>query len=54
MKPIRLRVFFKFKRSSSTIPLYRGIGRSRIGGVNPPVVVRHPIEGVNPPEASGL
>jgi len=35
-------------------PLYQrpkaGIGRSR-GGVNPPVVVRHFIGGVNPPEA---
>jgi len=50
LKPIRLRVFFKLKESSSAIPLYGGIGRSR-GGVNPPVVVRHPEVGVNPPEA---
>jgi len=50
LKPIRLRVFFKLRKSSSTIPLYGGIGRSR-GGVNPPVVVRHPKEGADPPEA---
>lgn len=49
LKPLRLRVFFKLEGSSSTIPLYGGIGRSR-GGVNPPVVVRHPKKGVNPPE----
>ena len=36
--------------SRRVIPLYGGIGRSR-GGVNPPVVVRHPFEGANPPEA---
>ncbi|WP_158298091.1 hypothetical protein [Hydrogenobacter thermophilus] len=30
-----------------------GQGRSR-GGVNPPVVVRHPEESVNPPEALHL
>jgi len=53
LRPIRLRIFFKLKRSSSAIPLYGGIGRSR-GGVNPPVVVRHLTEGVNPPEASHL
>jgi len=53
LKPLRLRVFFKLKGSSSAIPLYGGIGRSR-GGVNPPVVVRHRLDGVNPPEASGL
>ena len=53
LKPKRLRVFFKLKGSSSAIPLYGGIGRSR-GGVNPPVVVRHPKEGVNPPEAPHL
>ncbi len=53
LKPKRLRVFFKLKGSSSAIPLYRGIGKSR-GGVNPPVVVRHPKEGVNPPEAPHL
>ena len=53
LRPIRLRIFFKLKRSSSAIPLYGGIGRSR-GGVNPPVVVRHPSEGVNPPETSHL
>jgi putative transposase len=51
LRPKRLRVFFKLKESSSAIPPYSGIGRSR-GGVNPPVVVRHPLEGVNPPEAS--
>jgi len=50
LRPIRLRVFFKLKESSSAIPLYGGIGRSR-GGVNPPVVVRHCLDGVNPPEA---
>ena len=50
LKPKRLRVFFKLRESSSTIPLYRGIGRGR-GGVNPPVVVRHPKEGADPPEA---
>ncbi len=53
LKPLRLRVFFKLKGSSSAIPLYGGIGRSR-GGVNPSVVVRHPLEGANPPEALGL
>ena len=53
LKPLRLRVFFKLKGSSSIIPLYGGIGRSR-GGVNPPVVVRHLLTGANPPEASGL
>ena len=53
LKPLRLRVFFKLKRSSSTIPLYGGIGRSR-GSVNLPAVVRHPIEVANPPEASHL
>jgi len=53
LKPLRLRVFFKLKGSSSAIPLYGGIGRSR-GSVNLPVVVRHPVEGVNPPEASHL
>jgi len=51
LRPIRLRVFFKLKKSSSAIPLYGGIGRSR-GSVNLPVVVRHSTEGVNPPEAS--
>ena len=51
LKPKRLRIFFKVRGSSSAIPLYGGIGRS-MGGVNPPVVVRHPIEGANPPEAS--
>ncbi len=50
LRPIRLRVFFKLRGSSSAIPLYRGIGRSR-GSVNLPVVVRHPKEGANPPEA---
>ncbi|RUM30517.1 MAG: transposase, partial [Aquifex sp.] len=50
LRPIRLRVFFKLRESSSTIPLYWGIGRSR-GGVNPPVVVRYPKEGADPPEA---
>ncbi|ADC89305.1 transposase, IS605 OrfB family [Thermocrinis albus DSM 14484] len=39
-RPVRLRVFYKLKGSSSAIPLYGGIGRSR-GGVNPPVVVRN-------------
>lgn len=39
--PLRLRVFYRLRESSSAIPLYGGIGRSR-GGVNPPVVVRHP------------
>jgi len=53
LKPLRLRVFFKLKGSSSTIPLYRGIGRSR-GGVNPPAVVRHALERANPPEAPHL
>jgi putative transposase len=53
LRPKRLRVFFKLKESSSAIPLYGGIGRSR-GGVNPPVVVRHSIEGVNPLEAPHL
>ncbi len=43
-------MFFKLKESSSTILLYGGVGRSR-GSVNLPVVVRHPVEGVNPPEA---
>ena len=38
-KPVRLRVFCKLSKSSSAIPLYQGVGRSR-GGVNPPVVVR--------------
>ena len=38
-RPVRLRVFYKLKGSSSAIPLYWGIGRSR-GGANPPVVVR--------------
>jgi len=38
-KPVRVRVFHKLKGSSSTIFLYRGMGRSR-GGVNPPVMVR--------------
>ncbi|EDP76053.1 RNA-guided endonuclease TnpB family protein [Hydrogenivirga sp. 128-5-R1-1] len=38
-KPVRLRVFCKLKGSSSTIPLYVGMGRSR-GIVNLPVVVR--------------
>ena len=41
LKPKRLRVFFKLKKSSSAIPLYGGVGRSR-GRVNLPVVVRHP------------
>ena len=41
LRPIRLRVFFKLRGSSSAIPLYSGIGRSR-GCVNPPAVVRHP------------
>jgi len=50
LRPIRLRVFFKLKGSSSAIPLYGGIGRSR-GGVNPPVVVRHRLDGANPPKA---
>lgn len=53
LRPIRLRVFFKLRESSSAIPLYGGIGRSR-GGVNLPVVVRHSKEGVNPPEAPHL
>ena len=53
LKPLGLRVFFKLKKSSSAIPLYGGIGRSR-GGVNPPVVVRHCLDGANPPEASHL
>ncbi|ADC88986.1 transposase, IS605 OrfB family [Thermocrinis albus DSM 14484] len=39
-RPVRLRVFYKLKGSSSAIPLYCGMGRSR-GGVNPPVVVRN-------------
>ena len=52
-RPVRLRVFYKLKKSSSAIPLYRGIGRSR-GGVNPPVVVRHPLAGATPPEAPHL
>ena len=38
-KPIRLRIFYKLKGSSSAIPLYSGVGRSR-GSVNLPVVVR--------------
>ncbi len=37
--PTRLKIFYKLKKSSSNIPLYGGIGRSR-GSVNPPVVVR--------------
>ncbi len=45
-KPVRLRVFYKLKESSSAIPLYAGMGRSR-GGVNPPVVVRD-ASGVQP------
>ncbi len=53
LRPIRLRVFFKLRKSSSAIPLYGGIGRSR-GRVNLPVVVRHPKEDANPPEASHL
>ena len=40
--PVRLRVFCKLSKSSSAIPLHKGIGRSR-GGVNPPVVVRDAI-----------
>jgi len=53
LRPIRLRIFFKLRGSSSAIPLYRGVGRSR-GSVNLPVVVRHRLDGVNPPEASHL
>jgi putative transposase len=41
-KPVRLRVFNRLSKSSSAIPLYWGMGRSR-GGVNLPVVVRHPL-----------
>ena len=46
-KPIRLRIFHKFK-SSSAIPLY-GMGRSR-GRVNRPVGIR-PLQGQTPHEA---
>ena len=53
LKPKRLRIFYKLRESSSAIPLYRGIGRSR-GSVNLPVVVRHSLESANPPEAPHL
>ena len=53
LKPKRLRVFFKLRESSSAILLYGGIGRGR-GGVNLPVVVKRPKEGVNTPEAPHL
>ena len=39
LTPVRLRIFFRLKGSSSSVPLYRGRGRSR-GSVNMPKVVR--------------
>ena len=51
--PIRLRIFFKLKESSSRVPLYKGIGRSR-GRVNLPKVVRCCGDNTIPLEASHL
>ena len=53
LTPVRLRIFFKLKRSSSSVPLYRGTGRSR-GGVNLPKAVRCCIDNTNPLEAPHL
>ncbi len=46
-KPIRVRIF----KSISVSSLYAQIGGRSRGGVNPPVVVRHPLAGAVPPEA---
>ena len=46
-RPVRVRIF----KSISVSSLYAQIGGRSRGGVNPPVVVRHSFEGVNPHEA---
>ncbi|MGC9081528.1 MAG: RNA-guided endonuclease InsQ/TnpB family protein, partial [Sulfurihydrogenibium sp.] len=51
-KPLRLRIFYKLK-SSSTILLYGRIGKSR-GSVNLPVVIRGTVKCSNSLEASYL
>ena len=47
LTPIRVRIFFRLKESSSSMPLYRGSGRSR-GSVNLPKVVRCSLDNTNP------
>ena len=49
-KPVRVRIF----KSISVSSLYGQIGGRSRGGVNPPVVVRHPLVGAVPPEAPHL
>ncbi|QWK19734.1 MAG: transposase [Hydrogenobacter thermophilus] len=49
-KPVRVRIF----KSISVSSLYSQIGGRSRGSVNLPVVVRHPTEDANPPEAPHL